>query len=122
MTAFLASNRNIKTAALAGTLAISMVGLGFAAVPLYKLFCATTGFGGTTMRVDEAQAATVKDTGKAIRSGLMQIIAVICRGNSGPNAPPMWLVLARAIWQSSWQRTSRESRLRERQLSMSCLP
>lgn len=66
MIAFFASNRNIKTAALAGTLAISMVGLGFAAVPLYKLFCATTGFGGTTMRVDEAQAATVKDTGKEI--------------------------------------------------------
>ena len=27
-----------------------MVGLSFAAVPLYRVFCAATGFGGTTQR------------------------------------------------------------------------
>ncbi len=48
---------NAKTASLAGLLALSMVGLGFAAVPLYDLFCRVTGFGGTTQRYDAAAAA-----------------------------------------------------------------
>jgi cytochrome c oxidase assembly protein subunit 11 len=43
-----------------------MVGVGFAAVPLYRLFCQVTGFGGTTMRVDAAQAATVQFSNKTI--------------------------------------------------------
>lgn len=51
--------RNLRTALMAGALAVSMVGLGFAAVPLYDLFCRATGFGGTTMRVSEAEAAEV---------------------------------------------------------------
>jgi len=32
----------------------AMAGMSFAAVPLYRLFCATTGYGGTTMRADTA--------------------------------------------------------------------
>ncbi|APG63549.1 cytochrome c oxidase assembly protein [Sphingorhabdus lutea] len=51
---------------MAGAIAISMVGVGFAAVPLYQIFCQVTGFGGTTMRVDEAKAAIVKASGKKI--------------------------------------------------------
>lgn len=46
-----------KTASLASLLALSMVGLGFAAVPLYDLFCRVTGFGGTTQVYDPAAAA-----------------------------------------------------------------
>ncbi|MGQ3101321.1 MAG: cytochrome c oxidase assembly protein [Sphingopyxis solisilvae] len=46
-----------KTASLASALALSMVGLGFAAVPLYDLFCRVTGFGGTTQRFDPVAAA-----------------------------------------------------------------
>ena len=34
-----------------------MLGLGFAAVPLYDLFCRVTGFGGTTQRATLIQAA-----------------------------------------------------------------
>lgn len=57
----------LKTALFAGLLAIGMVGVGYAAVPLYRLFCQVTGFGGTTQRVDEAQAATLKPVaGKTI--------------------------------------------------------
>ena len=41
-----------KTATLAALVAAGMVGVGFAAVPLYDLFCRVTGFGGTTMRAD----------------------------------------------------------------------
>ncbi|MBL8703064.1 MAG: cytochrome c oxidase assembly protein [Alphaproteobacteria bacterium] len=33
---------------------VAMVGLSFAAVPLYQWICAVTGFGGTTMRADRA--------------------------------------------------------------------
>lgn len=44
--------RNRKSAMLAGLLAVAMVALGFAAVPLYRLFCQVTGFAGTTGRAD----------------------------------------------------------------------
>ena len=46
-----------KTASLASALALAMVGLGFAAVPLYDLFCRVTGFGGTTQKALAAPAA-----------------------------------------------------------------
>lgn len=51
---------NLKTGLMAGALAIAMVGLGFAAVPLYQIFCQVTGFGGTTQRVDIATANNVQ--------------------------------------------------------------
>lgn len=66
MTGTPTNKANMKVALIAGAVAISMVGLGFAAVPLYSLFCQATGFGGTTMRVDAAQAATVQSTDKPI--------------------------------------------------------
>jgi cytochrome c oxidase assembly protein subunit 11 len=59
MTTAILQTRKLRTALMAGTLAAAMVGLGFAAVPLYDLFCRVTGFGGTTMRVTEQQAATI---------------------------------------------------------------
>ena len=52
--------RNRRVALIAGAVALGMLGLGYAAVPLYRLFCQVTGFGGTTQRVGEAQAATIK--------------------------------------------------------------
>jgi cytochrome c oxidase assembly protein subunit 11 len=57
---------NARTAALALLGACAMLALGFASVPLYRIFCQVTGFGGTTMRVSEAQAATVKTSSKII--------------------------------------------------------
>jgi cytochrome c oxidase assembly protein subunit 11 len=41
-----------RTGILAFTMAGAMIGVGYAAVPLYKLFCEATGFGGTIQRVD----------------------------------------------------------------------
>ena len=35
-----------------------MVGMAYAAVPLYDLFCRVTGYGGTTQRADQAPAET----------------------------------------------------------------
>lgn len=58
---------NVRIGMIAGAAAVSMVGVSFAAVPLYRIFCQVTGFGGTTMRVDEAQAATISPVaGKSV--------------------------------------------------------
>ncbi len=46
--------------------AAAMLGLGYASVPLYRLFCQVTGFGGTTQRVTEAEAQTVAVASKTI--------------------------------------------------------
>ncbi len=48
--------KNGRTAALAFLGALAMLGLGYAAVPLYELFCQVTGFGGTTQRASETDA------------------------------------------------------------------
>jgi cytochrome c oxidase assembly protein subunit 11 len=40
--------KNTRLALHAGIIAVSMLMLAYASVPLYKLFCATTGYGGTT--------------------------------------------------------------------------
>jgi cytochrome c oxidase assembly protein subunit 11 len=42
------ASRNTRTAAYAALLVLAMIGLAFASVPLYRLFCQVTGFGGTT--------------------------------------------------------------------------
>ena len=46
--------KNLRVAVIAGSVAVGMVGLSYAAVPLYRLFCQVTGFGGTTQRADAA--------------------------------------------------------------------
>jgi cytochrome c oxidase assembly protein subunit 11 len=55
----LMARRNRRVGIMALAFALAMLGLGYASVPLYRLFCQVTGFGGTTQRVSEAQAATV---------------------------------------------------------------
>ena len=44
------SRRNATTVALLAIVVCGMVGLSFASVPLYRMFCQATGFGGTTQR------------------------------------------------------------------------
>lgn len=46
--------RNRRTAAYVALAVVAMIGLAFASVPLYDLFCRVTGFGGTTMTADAA--------------------------------------------------------------------
>lgn len=48
--------KNLRTGILAMLGALAMLGLGYAAVPLYDLFCRVTGFGGTTQRASEGEA------------------------------------------------------------------
>ncbi|KPF64837.1 cytochrome c oxidase assembly protein [Porphyrobacter sp. AAP60] len=52
------ARRNLRTGLIALAGALAMLGLGYASVPLYRLFCQVTGFGGTTMIASEAKAAT----------------------------------------------------------------
>ena len=65
-------NQNRKVGLIAFAGALAMLGLGYAAVPLYDLFCRVTGFGGTTQQATEAEAsaaeqfATVNAAGKTI--------------------------------------------------------
>lgn len=48
-----------KVALLLSALVLGMVGMAYAAVPLYDLFCRVTGYGGTTNTADAAPAAAI---------------------------------------------------------------
>ena len=54
--------RNLRVALMAASVAAGMVGLSFASVPLYRLFCQVTGFGGTTQRAEAAPAQALGQT------------------------------------------------------------
>lgn len=45
---------NARVAFAAGAVVVTMLGLAYASVPLYRLFCQVTGFGGTTQRAERA--------------------------------------------------------------------
>ena len=55
--------RNRRVALLAALFVAAMVGLAFASVPLYRLFCETTGFDGTTGRARQAPGAVAGQIG-----------------------------------------------------------
>jgi len=55
--------RNSATVLLLVSVVAGMVGMSFASVPLYRLFCSATGFGGTTQR---ATAAPFKAAASAV--------------------------------------------------------
>ena len=60
------NRRNAATVALLAAVVLGMVGLSFASVPLYRLFCQATGFGGTTQRA-AAVPGRVADTFVTVR-------------------------------------------------------
>jgi len=61
MSSLARKNRNVGTrAALFG---LAMLALAFASVPLYRVFCQVTGFGGTTMKADAAPGAVAGQIG-----------------------------------------------------------
>lgn len=57
--------KNRRSAVMAALLVAGMIALGFASVPLYRIFCQVTGFGGTTQRV-EAMSTDMVATGRTI--------------------------------------------------------
>ena len=61
-----------------------MVGLAFAAVPLYRLFCQVTGYGGTTQRADGRRRPHARPRD---RRALRRQRRRACPGRSGPEMP-----------------------------------
>jgi cytochrome c oxidase assembly protein subunit 11 len=53
------SAKNRKVALMSALVVAGMVGLAYASVPLYRMFCQVTGFGGTTQRAEAAPEKTV---------------------------------------------------------------
>jgi cytochrome c oxidase assembly protein subunit 11 len=84
--------RDLVVAGSAGAFAALMVGMAYAAVPLYDWFCRTTGFGGTT------QIATA-----APGQVLERKITIRFDANVGPGLP----------WRFEPERTSIEAKLGE---------
>lgn len=68
--------RHRKVAAWLGAIVLSMTALSFAAVPLYRIFCQVTGYGGTTQRVAQGSAVTLDRT-----------ITIRFDANVGPGLP-----------------------------------
>ena len=71
-------DRNARVGLIALLIALSMLGLGYAAVPLYRMFCQVTGFGGTTQR---------SETGIAPGEVVGKIINVRFDANVSPSLP-----------------------------------
>ncbi len=53
------SRSNTWIAAGCGALVAGMVGMSYAAVPLYQLFCQVTGYGGTTQVAEESSSSVI---------------------------------------------------------------
>jgi len=52
MSTVVSERRQLRTGLMAAAIALGMVGLAYASVPLYRIFCQVTGFGGTTQKAD----------------------------------------------------------------------
>jgi cytochrome c oxidase assembly protein subunit 11 len=59
-------NKVAVTAAVCAVFVAAMVGMAFAAVPFYRIFCQVTGLGGTTQRANAAPEA-VSDRAVSVR-------------------------------------------------------
>ena len=73
MTTATVEQKNIRTGIYAGMGALAMLGMGYAAVPLYDLFCRVTGFGGTTQRASESDAEIAARTANSAGGQTMSI-------------------------------------------------
>jgi cytochrome c oxidase assembly protein subunit 11 len=58
--------RHRRVALWCAAVAVAMVGLAYASVPLYRLFCQVTGYGGTTQKVSKP-SDTVLDSAVTVR-------------------------------------------------------
>ena len=55
---------NLTVAGTCAAVVVGMVGLSFAAVPLYRMFCQVTGYGGTTQRSAQGASKVLDQTVK----------------------------------------------------------
>lgn len=70
-------SKNVATATVLWTVVAGMVGLSFASVPLYRLFCQVTGLGGTPQIRDATSVQAVSD----------EIVTVRFDSNVDPSLP-----------------------------------
>ncbi len=78
--------RNRKVAFLSALLVAAMVGLAYASVPLYRLFCQVTGFDGTTQRAEKAPDKTVE-----------RIMTIRFDANTSPDLPWVFEPVQRSL-------------------------
>ncbi len=57
-----AARRNRTVVIACGAFVTAMVGMAYAAVPLYDMFCRVTGYNGTTQRVEQASDRILDQT------------------------------------------------------------
>ncbi|WP_126172372.1 cytochrome c oxidase assembly protein [Altericroceibacterium xinjiangense] len=76
--------KNGRVALILLAVAAGMLALGFASVPLYRLFCQVTGFGGTTQRATLAESVTAE---KLAQSAGGRTISVRFDGNVSAGMP-----------------------------------
>jgi cytochrome c oxidase assembly protein subunit 11 len=62
MSATKTARANRRVALMAGAVFVAMVGLSFAAAPLYTMFCKATGYGGTTQKATAAPKQVLAQT------------------------------------------------------------
>ncbi len=62
-----AASRNARTATVLSAVVLAMIGLSFASVPLYRIFCQVTGFGGTTQVAEALPTATASQRVMEVR-------------------------------------------------------
>ncbi len=72
-----------RTALALGVVAATMLGAAYAAVPLYRMFCAATGYGGTTQRAEGRAPLTAA----ALARGATRTITVRFDANTAPGMP-----------------------------------
>ncbi len=58
----ISDNRKIRVAVLCAGMTVAMLGMSYAAVPLYQLFCQVTGYAGTTQRADDTSGNVLDRT------------------------------------------------------------
>ncbi len=71
-----AKRRNARTGLVLTGIVAGMIGLSFASVPLYRLFCQVTGYGGTTQVAEAAPGAVAE-----------RVIKVRFNADIGPGLP-----------------------------------
>jgi cytochrome c oxidase assembly protein subunit 11 len=68
-----ANRKNARVALYGAAIALAMLGLGFAAVPLYRIFCQVTGYGGTTQRATEDEASLAAARAQALAGATVSV-------------------------------------------------
>lgn len=99
------SAKNLKTGLIFLAVAIGMLGVGYAAVPLYRLFCQVTGFGGTTQVASESDAALAE---RFALSGATKPISIRFDANTAPGVP----------WAFEPEQLTQKAQIGQRQLAI----